>query len=63
MWTALASLASLVAGIGIGWTAARAGVRECQPEARAYFAAPDMPYAGIVDAEVLSTEDRVRRAH
>lgn len=62
MWTALASLASLVAGIGIGWAACqRVGKRE--PQVTHDFAAPGMPYAGIVDAEVLSAEDRVRRAH
>jgi hypothetical protein len=46
MWTALASLGSLVAGIGIGWAAARAGVGKLQSEVdglRARLAALDNP--------------------
>lgn len=58
----LASLASLVAGIGIGWTAARARIVKRKPDAPDYFDTTGMPYAGIIEAEPLPDEDRVRGA-
>ncbi len=49
-------------GLLLGWTAARARIVKRKPDAPDYFDTTGMPYAGIIEAEPLPAEDRVRWA-